>query len=147
MEQQAASRLYFPRPAQIPALVITSMVWAIGVAALWLGAAELLSWLLDSVWTGSALVIYGILLFSAYATFSYIVVTRSTQRLLHDFFNDHLLPILVGPVGFFIIFIVGSGEFIRYWSLAYGGFTPAGETNYWPWALYSVSWALDNGFG
>jgi hypothetical protein len=47
--------------------------------------------------------------------------------------------------GFLAVFVVGSGEFLRYWSLSFGDFAPARETGYWSWALYGVSWVADNG--
>jgi hypothetical protein len=47
-------------------------------------------------------------------------------------------------VGFFLLFVLLSGQFLRHWSTQFGGFSPNGG-DYLPWTLYAVSWLLDNG--
>jgi hypothetical protein len=50
------------------------------------------------------------------------------------------------PVAYLLVFIFVSGQFLRHWSLLFGGFSLQGG-DYLTWTLYAVSWLLDNGLG
>jgi hypothetical protein len=85
--------------------------------------------------------VYGFFLFLAFTIFFASVFTRFWQEV----FKRKVLSGTSLSLGYFIVFVVGSGEVLRYCSLVYGGFTSAAETGYWSGVLYGMSWVVDNG--
>jgi hypothetical protein len=136
----------------ILAAMSSAVLLDIIVPILILGMAEFLSWLFTVRWKGGGLFIYGPLLAISCGIVAYSVfvpkdappTSRSHARDDRPSWEVWIeVPITILPP--IVIFVVGAGEFLRYWSLAYGGFSPAAVTDYWSWSLYGLSWVLENG--
>jgi hypothetical protein len=90
--------------------------------------------------------IYGLLLL--FATGFFLIAYFLPMRRLIGIADPDVFLVLANMgilAGVLAMLVVGSGEFLRYWSLSFGDFAPARETGYWSWALYGVSWVADNG--
>ncbi len=119
------------------AIVVGGVVVGLVIAAIYLGIAELVSYL----WQPSALFIYGFL--ALVAPFILIAFAFTKSGLLGMDGSGRRIYSIAGFVTAAIaMFVVTSSQFFRNWNLQFGGFS-APENGYWSWILYGLSWPLD----
>jgi hypothetical protein len=108
------------------------------------GLALLLAEGAGNLWAPLALLVYGFLLLFV------MVVFLGLPSLVKSSQNQGSISVwtmsLAFPLFYLSVFIILSGEFMRQWSLQFGGFSSQGG-DYVDWASYSISWLLDNGLG
>jgi hypothetical protein len=96
------------------------------------------------LWTPLVLPIYGLELVLLGTILVIIYATKADAYNIFDFPGQ--LVLVEGALAFLLVFIFVWGQFLRHWSLQFGGFSPNGGDDL-AWTLYTISWMLDNGLG
>ena len=99
-------------------------------------------------WPPFALLIYGIALLLLLFSFLFVlrVANFADRSSLANRINELRILSVANTVGYLLTFIFLSGQFLRHWSLQFGGFSP-GSGGTLAWTAYAISWMLDNGLG
>jgi hypothetical protein len=96
------------------------------------------------LWPPLALVVYGLVL--AGMTSVYLRFPTLARAVVSSGVGFAVFSSLGIALEYLLVFMFISGQFLRHWSLQFGGFAPQGG-DYLAWTLYAVSWLLDNGLG